>query len=59
VGDDRIQRAATGTVAPESFTHGSSRQRVAWFKQGLQSGSVDDCNTFDKELPEDSVYDGP
>ncbi len=46
VGDDRLQRAARGTVAPDSFTHGSSAQRVSWFKRGLQTGSLDACNTF-------------
>lgn len=46
VGDDRLQRAARGTVAPDSFTHGSSAQRVAWFKRGLQTGSLEACNTF-------------
>jgi uncharacterized protein len=46
VGDDRIQRMSTGRVSPESWTHGSSEQRVAWFKRGLQSGRVQDCDTF-------------
>jgi len=48
VGDDRLQREATGRVSPDSFTHGSSAQRVAWFRKGLESGSVDVCNTFDQ-----------
>jgi uncharacterized protein len=47
IGDDTLQRQARGTVVPESFTHGSSAQRVSWFKRGLQSGSVKQCNTFD------------
>ncbi len=47
IGDDTLQRKSQGTVVPESFTHGSSAQRVAWFKRGLQSGSVNQCNTFD------------
>jgi predicted metalloprotease len=46
VGDDHIQRMSRGTVSPESFTHGSSAQRVGWFKRGLESGSITDCNTF-------------
>jgi uncharacterized protein len=47
IGDDTLQRKSQGTVVPESFTHGSSAQRVAWFKRGLQSGTVNQCNTFD------------
>jgi predicted metalloprotease len=46
VGDDKIQQAARGYVVPESFTHGSSAQRVRWFKTGLQSGDIRQCNTF-------------
>ncbi|MBV9505002.1 MAG: neutral zinc metallopeptidase [Acidobacteriia bacterium] len=46
VGDDRLQKMATGHVSPESFTHGSSAQRVEWFKRGLASGQVSACNTF-------------
>ncbi len=45
IGDDRLQRKTRGYVTPDSFTHGSSAQRVRWFKQGLKSGSVLDCNT--------------
>lgn len=48
IGDDALQKQARGYVVPDSFTHGSSAQRVQWFKQGLQSGSVNDCNTFKK-----------
>ena len=47
IGDDALQRKSQGTVVPESFTHGSSAQRVSWFKRGLESGSVDTCNTFE------------
>jgi hypothetical protein len=46
VGDDHIQRLERGAVSPESFTHGSSAQRVGWFKRGLEQGTVASCNTF-------------
>jgi hypothetical protein len=46
VGDDHLQRMQRGTVSPETFTHGSSAQRVGWFKRGLQQGTVAACNTF-------------
>lgn len=46
VGDDRMQKQSRGYVSPESFTHGSSAQRAKWFKVGLQSGDVRQCNTF-------------
>jgi predicted metalloprotease len=46
IGDDRLQREATGRVVPDSFTHGSSEQRVRWFRRGFDSGSVDACDTF-------------
>ncbi|MDP9036208.1 MAG: neutral zinc metallopeptidase [Myxococcota bacterium] len=46
VGDDRLQRTATGTVSPESWTHGSSEERVRWFGRGYDSSSIDACNTF-------------
>jgi len=47
IGDDMLQRKTQGTVVPESFTHGSSQQRQNWFRRGLESGSVGQCNTFD------------
>jgi len=47
VGDDRLQKMATGHVSPESFTHGASQQRMNWFNKGLGSGSIAACNTFD------------
>jgi predicted metalloprotease len=47
IGDDRLQRQARGYVTPESFTHGSSEQRVRWFTKGLKSGDLSTCNTFD------------
>lgn len=46
VGDDRIQEQADGRVSPESFTHGTSAQRVHWFREGYDSGEVDRCDTF-------------
>ena len=46
VGDDHLQRMSGRTVSPESFTHGSSAQRIAWFKRGMESGDVSSCNTF-------------
>jgi len=46
IGDDRLQRQTRGYVAPDSFTHGSSEQRVRWFKQGLLEGRLDACDTF-------------
>jgi hypothetical protein len=46
IGDDRIQSMAGRGVQPESFTHGSSAQRVEWFKRGMANGRVADCNTF-------------
>ncbi|QYE34397.1 zinc metallopeptidase [Polymorphobacter sp. PAMC 29334] len=46
IGDDRLQQAAQGTVVPDSFTHGSSAQRVHWLQQGLTDGTIAGCNTF-------------
>jgi uncharacterized protein len=46
VGDDRIQRKSQGYIVPESFTHGSSQQRVRWFKRGLENGNLRGCDTF-------------
>jgi predicted metalloprotease len=46
IGDDRIQRSAGARVSPESFTHGSSEQRVTWFRRGLERGDIDACDTF-------------
>jgi predicted metalloprotease len=46
VGDDRLQRASQGYVVPESFTHGSSAQRVRWFRRGLETGRLEACDTF-------------
>jgi len=46
VGDDHIQQMTRGRVQPETFTHGSSQQRMDWFNRGLSSGSISGCNTF-------------
>jgi hypothetical protein len=46
IGDDRLQRQAQGRVAPESFTHGSSADRVAWLRRGMETGRLDACETF-------------
>lgn len=46
IGDDRLQKQGQGYVVPESFTHGTSAQRVRWFKTGFESGDISDCDTF-------------
>jgi predicted metalloprotease len=46
IGDDRLQKQARGYVTPDSFTHGSSDQRVRWFRIGLQTGTLGACDTF-------------
>jgi predicted metalloprotease len=51
IGDDRLQRQSQGHVSPESFTHGSSAQRVRWFRTGLDSGDLRQCNTFTTAQP--------
>ncbi len=49
IGDDRIQRQSRGYVTPDSFTHGSSAQRMRWFKRGFDTGNVGQCDTFSAE----------
>jgi predicted metalloprotease len=49
IGDDRLQRQTRGQVAPESFTHGTSKQRVRWFRRGIEHGDPELCNTFEAE----------
>ena len=51
IGDDRLQRQARGYVTPDSFTHGTSEQRMRWFSQGLKTGDVKECNTFVAQRP--------
>jgi len=48
IGDDTLQKQARGYAVPESFTHGTAKQRVSWFKRGLTSGSIKSCDTFAK-----------
>ena len=50
IGDDRLQREAGGRVVPDSFTHGSSAQRVAWFRRGFDSGKLEQCDTFSADI---------
>lgn len=50
IGDDRLQQQSRGTVTPDSFTHGSSAQRVEWFRRGFESGRMADCDTFAASL---------
>jgi predicted metalloprotease len=47
IGDDALQRQSRGAVVPDSFTHGSSEQRVRWFSKGLEKGQIEQCNTFE------------
>jgi predicted metalloprotease len=51
IGDDRLQRQTEGRVVPESFTHGTSAQRVRWFRRGFDSGAIGDCDTFRAAQP--------
>ena len=46
IGDDALQKQSQGVVVPDSFTHGTSAQRVRWFQRGIQRGQLNDCNTF-------------
>jgi len=46
IGDDRLQKQGSGYVVPETFTHGTSRQRVEWFKRGIERGDIESCDTF-------------
>ena len=46
IGDDRLQKQSSGYVVPDTFTHGTSEQRVRWFRRGIESGDMNQCNTF-------------
>jgi predicted metalloprotease len=46
IGDDRLQRMSQGQVSPETFTHGSSADRVRWLRRGLDGGNIESCDTF-------------
>lgn len=50
IGDDYLQKQSTGQVVPDSFTHGSSQQRMKWFQTGLKSGNLKDCDTFNQPI---------
>jgi predicted metalloprotease len=49
VGDDRLQKMATGHVSPEKFTHGTAQQRTTWFQRGLETGDIKSCRTFQSQ----------
>jgi predicted metalloprotease len=49
IGDDRIQSQTQGWIVPDAFTHGSSEQRVRWFKRGYESGKLDACDPFNAD----------
>ncbi len=51
IGDDRLQKQAQGYAVPDSFTHGSSEQRVRWFRRGFESGDIGSCDTFAAQEP--------
>ncbi len=51
IGDDRLQQRSQGHITPDSFTHGSSAQRVSWFRRGFQSGELRSCDTFSANTP--------
>lgn len=50
IGDDYLQKRSTGQVVPDSFTHGTSQQRMTWFQRGFESGDLNQCNTFNSSL---------
>jgi hypothetical protein len=47
IGDDRLQQQARGYAVPDTFTHGTSADRVRWFRRGIESGTLKQCNTFE------------
>jgi hypothetical protein len=50
IGDDALQKQTQGYVVPDSFTHGSSAQRMTWFQAGLTSGDINSCDTFNSDI---------
>ena len=56
VGDDRLQKQAQGYVVPDSFTHGSSEERMTWLKRGLESGDINQCNTFNNWFVQTTLF---
>jgi hypothetical protein len=50
IGDDHLQKEAQGFAVPDSFTHGSSAQRVTWFRKGFESGTTKACDTFNSKI---------
>lgn len=50
IGDDRLQKQAGQDVVPDSFTHGTSEQRMSWFRRGFESGDISQCDTFSAQL---------
>jgi predicted metalloprotease len=50
IGDDTLQKQTQGYVVPDSFNHGTSAQRMEWFKRGFQNGRVEDCDTFSANI---------
>ena len=55
IGDDRLQKLGTGRVMPEKFTHGTSEQRMTWFKRGFDNGDPRQCDTFGNESERDKI----
>ena len=51
IGDDRLQLEATGRIRPDAFTHGTSEQRMKWFRKGLATGDINQGDTFKAESP--------
>jgi hypothetical protein len=51
IGDDRLQQQARGYAVPDTFTHGTSAERVRWFKRGIEAGTLKQCNTFEARQP--------
>ena len=50
IGDDYLQKKARGMAVPDSFTHGTSQQRMTWFNRGLETGDINQCDTFKAQI---------